>query len=126
MSQIKSAIAFSLSASTVAINMSALQSAFPLTHAGPPCCLSSRKSSSEARSAAKQREVGTWIGFSFVEGHNDHTGEDSAKLVERGSWFMQLISTASDGIQILPGLEMQCSNGIQDVTAVFPSAALAN
>lgn len=78
------------------------------------------------RAAAKQREVRTWVEFSFVEDHSDHLGEGSAKLVEIGSCFPQLISTVTDGIQILPGFEVQGCNLIQDVIAGFPSAAFSS
>lgn len=61
-----------------------------------------------------------------MEHHNYHTREGSAKQMERGSWFIQLISTAGDGIQILPGLEMQSYNIIQDMIGVFPSAAFSS
>lgn len=64
--------------------------------------------------------------FLFVEHHNYHTREGSAKRMERGSWFIQLISTTGDGIQILPGLEMQRYNIIQDTIGVFPSAAFSS
>ena len=46
--------------------------------------------------------------------------------MERGLWFIQRISTASDGTKILPGLEMQSYNIIQNMIGIFPSAAFSS
>lgn len=61
-----------------------------------------------------------------MEHHNDYIREGGDKRMERGSWFIQLISIASDGIQILPGLEMQSYNVIRDMIGIFLSAAFSS
>lgn len=61
-----------------------------------------------------------------MEHRDDHDMEGDAKHMERGSWFIRLISTTGNGMQILCGLEMQSYNTIQDIIELFPPVAFSS
>lgn len=61
-----------------------------------------------------------------MEHHDGHNMEGDAKQMERGLWFIQLISTTGNGMQILPVLEMQSYNTMQDIIGIFPPVAFSS